>query len=806
MKKILLICLCILLQTIYLFPQSTIQEINNFGYTTQVITTMSNVSQSYDLIFETNAIYYVNTSNQICAATYNGSWTTTVLNSTYLIRAGAKIHKTGQNTIYYVGTDSKVHRLQKTSGWNHSIIVPTQNNVRNDADIMYSFPHIYYIDVNSMVSDIATFDNENTWVGGTQVLWNNPMPVRANSKLIQPVNLNLIYYIGTNSLIYELAYNNGWFGGQTPLSTAIVKPNTNLETNGYAFFYVDAFSNKVSALYWNNSWQVQILQCIENVRTDVELKYADNSILYVGAASGKINITTLNSSGQWLAVPVNPSSTVVKTSSKILAYTNTILEEGSNNTFNSTNIFYTDVSNKLSYLVFDDTPCLNYKNPLWKCAACLVNGVSPKSWIFGQNDEVGNLVHSNLYKIGQSNKNIYFIDQTNNVKLMSRISIINPLIKTNWTSTFSDECTSLTNTQTKWYSQFPHGNTHQPWNLSHYKNYDNLSYNGGYMQIITKKENYLASYWRKNNNWITDDCYNQQYQYTSTSLHTGCKNCDPYVPDTPPINPFISCGPTPAEHKLYQKYGWYETRCKIPRGKGMWSAFWLLPNDYTWTNEIDVFEVPGNGKFIAQTNHTTWVNGDPAQGKNSDAIVSYCIGFRAYDDYYTYAVNWSSAGIKFYFNNKQVGTMLTNTVPQMPMYMIVNNYVKENGSSFNPPNTDTMINCEVENFPNYWGIDYIRTYSYSGPKNSTFSENDYTEQGLNATIYPQPASNFISVELPDEIEPNIHFFDLTGRLVKQISNYKSQTTVDISEIPSGTYFMEIQYGDRVLKKKISIIK
>jgi beta-glucanase (GH16 family) len=47
--------------------------------------------------------------------------------------------------------------------------------------------------------------------------------------------------------------------------------------------------------------------------------------------------------------------------------------------------------------------------------------------------------------------------------------------------------------------------------------------------------------------------------------------------------------------KFDQKYGRFEARIKIPRGQGMWSAFWMLGNNIDtvgWANcgEIDVME------------------------------------------------------------------------------------------------------------------------------------------------------------------------------------------------------------------------
>jgi beta-glucanase (GH16 family) len=45
----------------------------------------------------------------------------------------------------------------------------------------------------------------------------------------------------------------------------------------------------------------------------------------------------------------------------------------------------------------------------------------------------------------------------------------------------------------------------------------------------------------------------------------------------------------------FGKYGYYETRVKMPRGLGVWPAFWLSPEDQKWGGEIDMFEFVNNG-------------------------------------------------------------------------------------------------------------------------------------------------------------------------------------------------------------------
>jgi beta-glucanase (GH16 family) len=53
-----------------------------------------------------------------------------------------------------------------------------------------------------------------------------------------------------------------------------------------------------------------------------------------------------------------------------------------------------------------------------------------------------------------------------------------------------------------------------------------------------------------------------------------------------------------------QLYGYWELRARLPKGKGLWPAFWLVNESWSYWNEIDVFEVLGDHpQNIYQSTH-----------------------------------------------------------------------------------------------------------------------------------------------------------------------------------------------------------
>ncbi|MEU0466016.1 glycoside hydrolase family 16 protein [Amycolatopsis sp. NPDC006131] len=99
--------------------------------------------------------------------------------------------------------------------------------------------------------------------------------------------------------------------------------------------------------------------------------------------------------------------------------------------------------------------------------------------------------------------------------------------------------------------------------------------------------------------------------------------------------------------RFTQTYGHFEARMKLPRGQGMWPAFWALGNDIGtngWPNcgEIDFMENVG---FEPNTVHGT-IHGPGYSG--AEGIGAAYSGPNFSDGFHTFAVDWAPNQIRWY--------------------------------------------------------------------------------------------------------------------------------------------------------------
>lgn len=74
-------------------------------------------------------------------------------------------------------------------------------------------------------------------------------------------------------------------------------------------------------------------------------------------------------------------------------------------------------------------------------------------------------------------------------------------------------------------------------------------------------------------------------------------------------------------------------------------------------------------------------------------------------------------------------------------------------------------------------------------------------------VFPNPAQSEVTLQLPNlEQVKEITLFDLTGKVRKRLSTLRTSHTLPVNELPSGTYFLQVKIGKKLVTKKVVLIK
>jgi hypothetical protein len=160
-------------------------------------------------------------------------------------------------------------------------------------------------------------------------------------------------------------------------------------------------------------------------------------------------------------------------------------------------------------------------------------------------------------------------------------------------------------------------------------------------------------------------------------------------------------------------YGRIEARMKIPRGQGIWPAFWMLGTNITpvgWPGcgEIDIMENIGKEPTLVHgTIHGPGYSGGNAVGG------SYALPGNAVfaDDFHVYAVEWTTNQMKWFVDGQQYFSATPASLPggaswvfSQPQFLLLN--VAVGGQWPGNPDGTTV-------FPQRMTVDYVRVYQRS---------------------------------------------------------------------------------------------
>jgi beta-glucanase (GH16 family) len=161
-----------------------------------------------------------------------------------------------------------------------------------------------------------------------------------------------------------------------------------------------------------------------------------------------------------------------------------------------------------------------------------------------------------------------------------------------------------------------------------------------------------------------------------------------------------------------QAYGRFEARIKIPKGQGMWPAFWMLGKDigsigWPKCGEVDIMENIGKEPGTVHGS----LHGPSTTSSTSDltAPFSLAAGENFADDFHLYAVEWEPGTIRFYVDNNLYATFTSSQWPaggtwafDHPFFIILN--VAVGGDWPGSPDNTTV-------FPQQMLVDYVRVYT-----------------------------------------------------------------------------------------------
>ncbi len=161
--------------------------------------------------------------------------------------------------------------------------------------------------------------------------------------------------------------------------------------------------------------------------------------------------------------------------------------------------------------------------------------------------------------------------------------------------------------------------------------------------------------------------------------------------------------------KAHWQYGRIEVRAKLPAGRGLWPAIWMLGQNrkeagWPACGEIDIMEHVGFDKdSIFGTIHTEAFNHIKRTQKGKRVFIE-----KPYDEFHIYAIEWTARKLDFLLDNKVYYTVPNEYQAKaewpfdQPFYLIMNIAVGGNlGGKMGVDETISQATMEV---------DYVRVF------------------------------------------------------------------------------------------------
>lgn len=163
------------------------------------------------------------------------------------------------------------------------------------------------------------------------------------------------------------------------------------------------------------------------------------------------------------------------------------------------------------------------------------------------------------------------------------------------------------------------------------------------------------------------------------------------------------------KNKAAWRYGRVAVRAKLPTGRGMWPAIWMLGTDigsvgWPACGEIDIMENVGyDPETIHGTVHTKKYNHVKGTQKGGKIKIA-----KPWETFHVYAIEWDARKIDFFVDNKKYFTFRNDGTGKAawpfdePHYLLLN--IAVGGGWGGAKGVDDAV------FPQKFTIDYVRVY------------------------------------------------------------------------------------------------
>ena len=237
-------------------------------------------------------------------------------------------------------------------------------------------------------------------------------------------------------------------------------------------------------------------------------------------------------------------------------------------------------------------------------------------------------------------------------------------------------------------------------------------------------------------------------------------------------------------------YGKIEARLKLPKGAGLWPAFWTLGyGSWPSCGEVDICEFQGSQPNQFQSNiHTLDYNG--TLGNNFHMVVPFP---NVTDTFHIYTIIWTAAKIKFYCDSVQYWSFAAAAVPAADYPFTSNMYIILNLA------VGGTMGGTVDNsiFPQQMLVDYVRVYQDAGTavNNPVSTDNP---------VIPTFINDNINITFPEDYPSgkSITVYDVNGRTLLTKQTTEGKVELDAGSFRKGMYLVKIVSGDKTYSQKV----